>query len=100
MSLAQERMHAEYEAMRYPLTLKHKIKIAAEQGLLLFIKYALVLALAYYAITLGTQIVAGSQNGTQAAIYLTELQNKGYLPKVVNGSIPDLKEQNATPTIK
>jgi hypothetical protein len=95
MSDAQQRMRSEYQEMRVPIfipTFKSKAKIAAEAGLLLFIKYALVLLLTYIAFTFGTQIVNGSINGTQSALYLNELQNKGYLPKVVNGSIPSKEE--------
>lgn len=75
-----------------------RLKRASEQGLLLFIKYALVLILAYFALLFVTNVVNGSQNGTQSALYLQQLQLKGWLPKVnPDGSIP-MKEQNATPS--
>ena len=79
---------------------KMKLKQAAEEGLLLFIKYFLVVVLAYFALTFGTQLVTGSVNGTQAAIYLNELQNKGYLPKVVNGQVPMKPEAEHAQTTK
>lgn len=83
--------------MNIVIPFKLQLKRAAEQGLLLFVKYGLVLLLAYFALTFGTNVVAGSQNGTQAAIYLNQLQLKGWLPKVgSDGQIPT-KEQNATP---
>jgi hypothetical protein len=71
---------------------KQRMKRAGEEGLLIFIKYFLVVVLAYFALTFGTQLVTGSVNGTQAALYLNELQNKGYLPKVVNGQVPPKTE--------
>lgn len=77
-------------------TFKTRMKYAAEQGLLLFIKYGLVLILAYFALTFGTNVVSGAANGTQAILYLVELQNKGYLPKVNNGVIPE-KTNETTP---
>ncbi len=69
-----------------------RLKSALEEGLLIFTKYALVLILAYLALQFGTGVVSGSTNGTQAALYLNELQNKGWLPKVVNGVIPQKPE--------
>lgn len=70
-----------------------KLKRAMEQGLLLFVKYALVVILSYFALQFGLNIVSGSQNGTNAVLYLKEAQDKGYLPKVVNGQLPPKMEQ-------
>lgn len=66
---------------------KDKLIKATEQGLLLFIKFALVVGLSYVVINYFTTINSGAINGTQAVIYLNELQQKGYLPKIVDGSI-------------
>ena len=79
------------------MTFKERIKIAIEEGLLLFIKYALVIILAYMILTFGTNVVNGSANGTQAALYLNQLMEKGYLPKPVNGQVPSKEIQNAKP---
>lgn len=70
------------------MSFKDRLKKAAEEGLLLFAKYGLVLLLAYFALAFGTNIMSGSVNGTQSALYLNELQQKGWLPKVINGQIP------------
>jgi hypothetical protein len=78
---------------------KIRLKQAAEQGLLLFVKYALVAGLIYIIVVNLTNIISGSANGTQAAIYLNELQQKGYLPKVVNGQIP-LKQDSSNEITK
>jgi Na+/H+ antiporter NhaC len=72
---------------------KEQMKEAAEAGLLLFIKYALVLGLIYVGVNIFTNITSGASNGTAAAMYLNELQQKGYLPKIENGQIPAKKEE-------
>ena len=66
-----------------------RLKRAAEEGLLLFAKYALVIALAYLVINFTTNVIAGAANGNLAAQYLNQLQQKGYLPQLVNGAVPD-----------
>ena len=99
---AQELMEKEYQEMRQLInpTFKQLLKKNAEAGLLIFVKWGLALILAYFALTFGTQLVTGSINGTQSAIYLNELQNKGYLPKVVNGQVPPKPEvERETPNI-
>lgn len=74
---------------------KMKLKKAAEEGLLLFIKYVLVAGLIYISLNMISNIIAGSQNGTSAAVYLNQLQNKGYLPKVgQDGQVPPKMENN------
>jgi len=81
-------------------TFKVKLKKAGEEGLLLFAKYALALVLAFFTLQFVTSIISGSNNGTNAVLYLKELQDKGYLPKVINGAIPPKTEGqvgNATP---
>ena len=71
---------------------KYKLKLALEQGLLISAKWGIVLFLAFLALQFATNVVSGSQNGTNAVIYLNELQSKGWLHKVVNGSIPQKPE--------
>lgn len=80
---------------------RQDLKNAAEQGLLIFVKYGLALILAFLTLQFFTNVVNGSQNGTNAVLYLQELQNKGYLPKAVNGIVPPKSESevgNATPS--
>lgn len=69
-----------------------KLKRAAEQGILLFVKYALLVLLVFGALQYFNTLVQGSQNGTQSAIYLNELIQKGYLPKAgPNGIEPKVE---------
>lgn len=63
-----------------------------KDGLYLLAKYGLMILIIYFALQFGTQVISGSINGTQSALYLNELQNKGYLPKVVNGQVPPKDE--------
>jgi hypothetical protein len=71
-----------------------RMKKAAEEGLLLFIKYALLIGLIYFSVNIFSNIIAGASNGTSAAIYLNQLQNKGYLPKVgQDGQVPPKQEE-------
>ena len=100
MDVAQERMKDEYAGMRGAMTVplytfRYRLKKAAEEGLLITIKYGLVILLSYLGLTFGTNVVNGSNNGTAAALYLNELQNKGWLPKVQNGQVPMKENQNA-----
>ena len=92
MDEVQERMYKEYERAQvghfHKDSYKNRLKRAGEEGLLIFIKYALVLVLAFFALNYLTSVISGAANGTNAVLYLTELQNKGYLPKVVNGQVP------------
>lgn len=85
-------MNAYQEQTQPVYSFKQKLKKAGEEGLLIFIKWGLALILAFLVLQFGTQIVSGSINGTQSALYLNELQNKGYLPKVVNGQVPPKAE--------
>lgn len=73
-------------------TFKQRLKKASEEGLLIFVKWGLALVLAFLALQFFTNVVSGATNGTNAVLYLQELQNKGYLPKVVNGSVPPKTE--------
>lgn len=98
---AQEKMRNEYNRMnnQNEARFKTRLKYASEQGLLLFAKYALVLFLSYIALQFLSSIISGSQNGTNAVLYLNELQNKGYLPKIVNGQVPDMPKPSTDKTV-
>lgn len=69
--------------------MKEKLKQAAEEGLLLFVKYALVLGLLIFSFNYFTRINQAALNGEQAALMLMELQKKGWLPQLTNGQIPE-----------
>lgn len=75
-----------------------KLKAAAEEGLLLFAKYALILLLIYVALNFANGLIAGSQNGTQSIVYINQAIEKGYLPKPVNGLVPPKVENEKTST--
>ena len=102
MSSIQEEMLNEFKEKERSYYFRNRLKRAAEEGLLIFIKWALVITLAYVALQYGTGIISGASNGTNSALYLNELISKGYLPKAVNGVIQPMTngEQNATPVIK
>jgi hypothetical protein len=75
-------------------TFTSRLKNACEAGILLFVKYALVLGLIYLGINYITNVTAGANNGTAAAMYLNQLQQKGYLPKISpEGQISPKQEQ-------
>ena len=102
METAQDRMLKEYEdsvrnlgQSSIKLTYKQRLKLAMEEGLLIFTKYGLALILAFLALQFLTGIISGSRNGTNSALYLNELITKGYLPKAENGVIPVRGEGNA-----
>lgn len=73
------KMDEQYNAL-YP-DFKQRLKNAAEQGLLLFVKYSLLVLLVFGALQYFNTLVQGSQNGTQSALYLQQAIEKGYLPK-------------------
>ena len=58
-------------------------------GILLLVKYSLFIIAIIYAYTFMQNTYFMAQNGQQAAIFLSELQKKGYLPKIENGVIPE-----------
>lgn len=74
---------------------KANLKEAFEQGLLISAKWSVVLLVAYLALTMFTNVINGSNNGTQSALYINQLIEKGYLPKAVNGQVPP-KVENET----
>lgn len=67
---------------------RERLKKALEEGVVLFAKYALVVALIYGCLMFFNGLMVGSQNGTQSALYLNQLIERGYLPKAVNGEVP------------
>lgn len=62
---------------------------AFKEGLLLLVKYGLIVFLIWYGFNFSLDTRNKASNGEQAAILLLELQKKGYLPQLVNGQVPD-----------
>lgn len=95
----QEKMHEDYSKslasfLQLQVPYKMRLKKAAEEGLLLFAKYGLLLFLVWLSLNFVNGLIAGSQNGTQSAIYINQLIEKGYLPKAVNGQVPPKEVEN------
>lgn len=91
---ATERMKTEYDLRENEAMFRTRLRYAAEQGLLLFVKYALVVGLIWFSVNAITNVVAGSVNGSNALNYLNEAISKGYLPKTVNGQVPPKMEKD------
>lgn len=78
------------EYVNFLPSFRDRFKKAAEEGILLTVKYGLILVIFYLALQFGLNIVAGSQNGTASLNYLQQAINKGYLPKPgTDGQIPN-----------
>lgn len=97
MDTAQDIMYEEMRSLNAEvsrkLAFKTRLKKAAEEGILIFVKYALVALLLFGALQYFNVLVSGAQNGTQSALYLSELIQKGYLPKAgPNGIEPKSAE--------
>lgn len=73
------------------MTFKEQLKEAFKEGLLLLVKYGLLVAVVIYALFFSNQTYQAARNGEQAAIAIMKLQQKGYLPQFVNGEVPDKK---------
>lgn len=73
------------------MTFKEQLINNLKDGLLLLAKYGLIIIailLAYNHINETRQMAINGQN---AAAYLIQLQQKGYLPQLVNGQVPEKK---------
>lgn len=71
------------------ITYKDKLIEALKEGLLLLVKYGLIIVLVIYSYLFLMNTYQMSINGNNAAIAIRMLQEKGYLPSFVNGSIPE-----------
>lgn len=69
------------------------IKKAAIEGLLLAIKYGLIILIILYCYNFSNNTYQMSINGNQAALAIKMFQEKGYLPKFVNGEVPNKSEK-------
>lgn len=71
------------------MTYKDMLLEAFKEGLLLLVKWGLLIAAIVYAFNYSLQTRNMALNGNQAAIAINELQQKGWLPKFKDGVIPD-----------
>lgn len=73
---------------------KEQFKEALKEGLLLLVKYGLLILAIIYAFNFSLQTRDMAVNGTQAAIAIKSFQQKGWLPQFVNGEAPDKPSQD------
>lgn len=73
------------------MTFLQQLKQALEQGILLLVKYGLIIAAIIYAFNFTMQTRQMAINGNQAAMAIQQLQMKGWLPQFVNGQVPEKK---------
>ncbi len=66
-----------------------QLKQNLSDGILLLVKYGFIIAAIIYAFNFLLNTYRAAANGEQAAMFLQELQKKGYLPQLVNGQVPD-----------
>lgn len=71
------------------ITYKDKLIESLKEGLLLLVKYGLIIILIVYSYLFFMSTYQMSINGNNAAVAIRMFQEKGYLPAFVNGSIPE-----------
>lgn len=59
----------------------YRIKEAIEDGIIITVKYGMIILILFYVMNFTMQVYQMSVNGQQAAIAIREFQDKGYLPK-------------------
>ena len=74
---------------------KEKLIEALKDGLLLFVKYGLLIAAIVYAFNFSIQTRDMALNGNQAAIAILELQKKGWLPAFKDGTVPEKSNERS-----
>lgn len=70
---------------------KDQLIEALKEGLLLLVKYGLIVIAIVYSFLFMNQTRDMAINGNNAAIAIKMMQEKGYLPQFVNGQIPEKK---------
>lgn len=101
MTEEQQVLKQEYGRRESDAMFKFQLKKAAEAGLLLFVKWGLVLILVIFAFNYFTRVNQAALTGEQAAIAVRMFQEKGWLPQFTpDGKIPDkqVKEENEKTT--
>lgn len=73
------------------MTFLQQLKRALEEGILLLVKYGLIIAAIIYAFNFTMQTRQMAINGNQSAIAIQQLQMKGWLPQFINGQVPEKK---------
>ena len=69
---------------------RDRLKFAMEEGILLVVKYGLVLLIIVFALNYFSQISQAALNGQQAALAIRLFQSKGYLPQIdTQGNVPE-----------
>lgn len=71
------------------MTYKDRLIESLKEGLLLLVKFGLLVAAIVYAFNFSLETRNMAVNGQQAAVAIMELQKKGWLPQFQNGVIPD-----------
>jgi hypothetical protein len=68
---------------------KEQLVEALKNGLLLLVKYGLLIVAIVYAFSFSIQTRDMAVNGNQAAIAIVELQKKGWFPVFKDGTVPN-----------
>jgi len=71
------------------MTFIERLKGAAQESVLIAVKWGLIILIILTAVNYVTKIRTAALNGEQAAIAIVEFQKKGWLPQIVNGQVPD-----------
>lgn len=66
-----------------------RLKKAAEEGILILVKFGFIIAAVVYTFALLNQTREYAVNGNAAANAILQFQNKGWLPQFQNGQVPD-----------
>ncbi len=70
------------------------LKGAAKEGVLIAVKWGLLVALIVYAFNFSMNTYTMANNGQTAAIVIRELQTKGWLPKLApDGTAPEFSNK-------
>ena len=73
---------------------KDRLTEAFKDGLLLFVKWGLLIVAIVYAFTFMLNTRDMAINGQQAAIAINEYIKKGWLPKIINGEVPEKSKED------
>lgn len=71
------------------MSFKDQLIEAGKSGILLFVKYILIVAAIIYAFNFSLNTRQMAESGLNAAVALNKYMSKGYLPQFNNGEIPD-----------
>lgn len=80
------------------MNLIDRLKFAATEGLLIFVKYGLIIILIIISVNYFFRVHQAAINGEQAAIAINEFIKKGWLPEIRNGQVPERTNDNQSST--